>query len=160
MSNLATLPKNGNLAQKSRNRLPNFPGLSTWFDDFTLGEFPSLFSSSFNTGISMPKVNIKEVSDAFIVEMAVPGLKKSDFDINLDNNLLSISAELKDESENKDDGYTRREFGYSSFKRAFTLPETVNDSKINANYNEGILTVHLPKKEEAKQKPARTIKIS
>ena len=92
--------------------------------------------------------------------MAVPGLKKSDFDINLDNNILSISAELNEQSEDNDEGYTRREFGYSSFKRTFTLPETVNDSKINANYNEGILNVRLPKKEEAKQKPARTIKIS
>ena len=160
MSNLVTLPKNGNLAHRNKNRLSNFPGLSTWFDDFTLGEFPSLFSSSFNTGISMPKVNIKEISDAFIVEMAVPGLKKSDFNINLENNLLSISAELKEENESKNEGYTRREFGYSSFKRTFTLPETVNESKINASYNEGILTVHLPKKEEAKEKPARTIKIS
>ncbi|WP_242119471.1 Hsp20/alpha crystallin family protein [Aestuariivivens sediminicola] len=160
MSNLVTLPKNGNLARRHKNRLPNFPGLSTWFDDFTLGEFPSMFSSNFNTGISMPKVNIKEVSDAFIVEMAVPGLKKSDFDINLDNNLLSISAEIKQDNDNKDEDYTRREFGYASFKRTFTLPETVNDSKINAHYNEGILSVHLPKKEEAKQKPSRSIKIS
>ncbi|WP_242093178.1 Hsp20/alpha crystallin family protein [Aestuariivivens sediminicola] len=160
MSNLVTLPKNGNLARRHKNRLPNFPGLSTWFDDFTLGEFPSMFSSNFNTGISMPKVNIKEVSDAFIVEMAVPGLKKSDFDINLDNNLLSISAEIKQDNDNKDADYTRREFGYASFKRTFTLPETVNDSKINAHYNEGILSVHLPKKEEAKQKPSRSIKIS
>lgn len=158
MSNLATLPKNGSLTK--HNKGTNFPSLSTWFDDLALSEFPSLFSSNFNTGISLPKVNIKEVSDAFIVEMAVPGLKKSDFDINLDNNILSISAELKEEHEDNDKGYTRREFGYSSFKRTFTLPETVNDSKINASYNEGILNVLLPKKEEAKQKPARTIKIS
>ncbi len=158
MSNLATLSKNGSLAK--HNTGSNFPSLSTWFDDFSLNEFPSLFSSNFNTGISLPKVNIKEISDAFIVEMAVPGLKKTDFDINLDNNILSISAELKEEHEDNDEGYTRREFGYSSFKRTFTLPETVNDSKINASYNEGILNVHLPKKEEAKQKPARTIKIS
>ena len=158
MSNLATLPKNGSLANK--NTASNFPLISTWFDDFSLSEFPSLFSSNFNTGISLPKVNIKEVSDAFIVEMAVPGLKKSDFNINLENNILSISAELKEENEQNNEGYTRREFGYSSFKRTFTLPETVNDSQINASYNEGILHVHLPKKEEAKQKPPRTIKIS
>jgi len=158
MSNLATLPKNGSLTK--HNTGSSFPSLSTWFDDFSLNEFPSLFSSNFNTGISLPKVNIKEVSDAFIVEMAVPGLKKSDFEINLENNILSISAELKEEQENNDEGYTRREFGYSSFKRTFTLPETVNDSKINASYNEGILLVQLPKKEEAKQKPPRTIKIS
>jgi HSP20 family protein len=158
MSNLATLPKNGSLANK--NKVSNFPSLSSWFDDFSLTDFPSLFATNFNTGISLPKVNIKEVADAFIVEMAVPGLKKSDFNINLENNILSISAELKEENENVNDNYTRREFGYSSFKRTFTLPETVNDSKINAKYTDGILHVHLPKKEEAKQKPPRTINIS
>jgi len=157
MSNLATLPKNKSLA--NTKALSNFPGLSSWFDDFSIGEFPSLFSSNFNTGISVPKVNIKEEADAFIVEMAVPGLKKSDFNINLDNNTLSISAELKENNEHTDKSYTRREFGYASFKRIFTLPETVEDSKINASYKDGILNIHLPKKEEAKQKPARTIKV-
>ena len=160
MSNLATLSKNGSLGDTNKNRVPNFPSLSTWFDDFTLNDFPSLFTSNFNTGISLPKVNIKEVADAFIVEMAVPGLKKSDFHLDLDNTTLSISAELKNENEESEEGYTRREFGYSSFKRTFTLPETVDESKINARYNEGILYLHLPKKEEAKQKPPRTIKIS
>lgn len=158
MSNLATLPKNGSLTTK--DKVSNFPSLSSWFDDFSLTDFPSLFTSNFNTGMSLPKVNIKEVADAYIVEMAVPGLKKSDFNINIDNHILSISAELNEEHEDNDEGYTRREFGYSSFKRTFTLPETVDDGKINAKYNEGILYVHLPKKEEAKQKPARTIKIS
>lgn len=160
MSNLATVTKNGGLTTANKNRLSNFPNLSTWFEDFPMGDFPSLFSTNFNTGISLPKVNIKEVADAFVVEMAVPGLKKSDFKIDLDNHVLSISAELKEENEEKQTGYTRREFGYSSFKRTFTLPETVDDNKIKANYKEGILTVNLPKKEEAKQKPARTIDIS
>lgn len=161
MSNLATVTRNGGLTTANRNRLSNFPNLSTWLEDFPLGEFPALFSSNFNTGISLPKVNIKEVSDAFIVEMAVPGLKKSDFNIDLDNHVLSISAEIKEENkEERESGYTRREFGYSSFKRTFTLPESVEDDKIKATYNEGILNVYLPKKEEAKQKPARTIDIS
>ncbi|UKM66121.2 Hsp20/alpha crystallin family protein [Flavobacteriaceae bacterium GSB9] len=158
MSNLATLPKNGGLANKKT--LSGFPSLSSWLDDFSIGEFPSLFSSNYNTGLSLPKVNIKEVADAFVVEMAVPGFKKSDFNINLENNTLSISAEIKENNESTDEGYTRREFGYSSFKRIFTLPETVDEAKINANYNEGILNIHLPKKEEAKQKPARTIEVS
>lgn len=160
MSNLATVPKNGSLANTKTNRRSDFPSLSTWFDDFALGEFPSLFASNFNTGISLPKVNIKEVTDAFIVEMAVPGLKKSDFNIDIDNKILSVSAELKEDNNKKEEGYTRREFGYSSFKRTFTLPETVDDSKIKASYTEGILNVYLPKKEEAKQKPPRSIKIS
>lgn len=158
MSNLATLQKNGSLANS--NTAQNFPTLSRLFEDLSIGELPSLFASNFNTGISLPKVNIKEEADAFIVEMAVPGLKKSDFNLNLENNILSISAEIEENNEEKEDGYTRREFGYSSFKRTFTLPEIVEDSKINAKYNEGILNIHLPKKEEAKQKPPRNIQIS
>ncbi|MFC2109590.1 Hsp20/alpha crystallin family protein, partial [Bacteroidota bacterium] len=89
----------------------------------------------------------------------VPGLKKSDFQLNLDNQILSISTEKKKEEEHKDENYTRREFGYSSFKRTFTLPESVDDDKIGANYKDGILKIILPKKEEAKQKPARSIDI-
>ena len=67
---------------------------------------------------------------------------------------------MKQEEERKEDNYTRREFGYASFKRSFTLPDSVDDSKIKASYNDGILGIHLPKKEEARQKPTRTIKIS
>ena len=158
MSNLVSVPKNGNLVNSNLNQ--NFPTLSNWFDDIFNRDLPSVFTSNFNTGITLPKVNIKETADSFIVEMAVPGLKKSDFHIEIDNLLLSISTETKEESEQKEENYTRREFGYSSFKRTFTLPESVNDEKINASYNEGILSILLPKKEEAKQKPARNIEIS
>jgi HSP20 family protein len=110
--------------------------------------------------MSLPKVNIKETKDDYFVEMAVPGMKKDDFNIDLDNKVLSISTEHKEETENTQENYTRREFGYSSFKRTFTLPESVDDNKIKATYTDGILTIQLPKREEAKEKPARTIKIS
>ncbi len=156
MSNLITDSKNGSLAKSTLD----FPTWSDWIDNFFSSDLPSVFTSNFNTGMTLPKVNIRETADAFWVEMAVPGMKKSDFHIDLDNQLLSISTELKREEESKEENYTRREFGYSSFKRTFTLPESVDDSKINASYNDGILNIHLPKKEEAKQKPARTIKIS
>ena len=158
MSNLLSVPKNGGLANSNSNQ--SFPTLSNWLDDIFNRDLPSVFTSNFNTGITLPKVNIIETADAFIVEMAVPGLKKSDFDINIDNELLSISTETKEENEQREVNYTRREFGYSSFKRTFTLPESVNDEKINASYKEGILSILLPKKEEAKQKPSRSIKIS
>lgn len=158
MNNLATVPKNGSLVNRNSNQ--NFPSVSNWLEDIFHRDLPSVFSSNFNTGITLPKVNIKENADAYTVEMAVPGLKKSDFQIDLDNEILSISTETKEESENKEGNYTRREFGYSSFKRTFTLPESVNDEKINATYENGILSILLPKKEEAKQKPARSIKIS
>ena len=158
MSNLVSVPKNGSLANRNSNQ--NFPNVSNWLEDIFNRDLPSVFTSNFNTGITLPKVNIKENGNAFMVEMAVPGLKKSDFHINLDNEILSISTETKEESEHKEENYTRREFGYSSFKRTFNLPESVNDEKINANYENGILSILLPKKEEAKQKPARSIKIS
>lgn len=160
MSDLVKFTRNGGMSNTRNGRTPGFPSISSWFDDLASVEFPSMFTSNFNTGITLPKVNIKEEPDAFVVEMAVPGLKKSDFNIDIDNKILSISAELQEDSQNKEEGYTRREFGYSSFKRTFTLPETVNDDKIEAKYNEGILFVKLPKKEEAKQKPPRNIEIS
>lgn len=158
MSNVVSVPKNGSLVNSNSNQ--TFPTLSNWLDDIFHRDLPSVFTSNFNTGITLPKVNIKETADAFVVEMAVPGMKKSDFHIDIDNQVLSISTETKEENEEKEENYTRREFGYSSFKRTFTLPESVNDEKINASYNEGILSILLPKKEEAKQKPARSIKIS
>ena len=153
------VPKKGSLVNSNSNQ--NFPTLSNWLDDiFNRDLIPSVFTSNFNTGITLPKVNIKETANDFAVEMAVPGLKKSDFQIDIDNQVLSISTETKEDNEHKEENYTRREFGYSSFKRTFTLPESVNADKINASYNEGILSILLPKKEEAKQKPARSIKIS
>lgn len=158
MSNLATVPKNGTLSNRNSN--VNFPTWSNWLDDIFNTDLPSVFTSNFNTGITLPKVNIKETADDYMVEMAVPGLKKSDFHIDLDNQVLSISTETKSENEKEEENYTRREFGYSSFKRTFSLPETVDEDKIQAGYTDGILKIQLPKKEEAKQKPTRTIKIS
>lgn len=158
MSNLINVPKNGSL--KNTNSNTNFPSWSNWIDDIFNKEFPSVFTSNFNSGITLPKVNIKETADAYFVDMAVPGMKKSDFQINLENQILTISSETKHENNVENENYTRREYGYSSFKRSFNLPETVNEDKINAKYVDGILSIHLPKKEEAKQKPPRTIDIS
>lgn len=160
MSTLVNVPRNGGLTSSNSNRISNLPMWSSWVEDLFNRDLQSVFAQNFNTGITLPKVNIKETADAYFVEMAAPGLKKSDFHIDLDNQVLSISTEIEEENEEKDENYTRQEFGYSSFKRSFTLPETVDDGKIKANYKEGILSIHLPKKEEAKQKPARSIKIS
>ena len=87
-------------------------------------------------------------------------MKKSDFTIDVENKVLSISSEVKNENEETNDTYTRREFGYSSFKRTFTLPDSVESDKVKASYKDGILMVTLPKREEAKQKPAKRIEIS
>ena len=142
---------------QTKSYLPVWP---SWMDDFLNRDLPGVFSQNFNTGMSLPMVNIKETPDSYYVEMAVPGMNKSDFQIDLDNQILSISAEMEEDDESKDVQFTRREFGYSSFKRSFSLPQTVEDTKIKADYKEGILSIQLPKKEEARQKPARSIRIN
>ena len=106
-----------------------------------------------------PKVNIKESDDGYSMDIVVPGFKKTDFVIDLDNEILSVSAEVKTEEKHRDDHFTRKEFKLASFKRTFTLPETIEADKIEANYSDGILNLTIPKKEEAKPKPARTITI-
>jgi HSP20 family protein len=158
MSTLINVPKRGSLANTNSNL--SFPAWSNWIDDLFNSDLPSVFSSTFNNGMTLPKVNIKETADAYFVEMAAPGLKKSDFHIDLKNESLSISTEIEEENETREEQYTRREYGYSSFKRIFSLPESVDDNKIKAKYIDGVLSIHLPKKEEAKQKPAKTIHIS
>lgn len=96
------------------------------------------------------------------VEVAAPGMKKSDFKIEVDNNLLIISSAKEDKNEEVDSkgNYTRREFSYQSFKRTFTLPGTVEGEKIKAKYDDGVLRIIIPKKEEAKQRPVRQIEIA
>lgn len=158
MDKLATVQKNGSLGKT--DRFADFPGWSSWIDNLFSNDLPTMMMSNFNTGMTLPKVNIRETADSFYVDMAVPGLGKEDFTIDLDNQILSIASEHVEGNDRVEENYTRREFGYGSFKRTFTLPESVDEAKIKASYENGILSVHLPKKEEAKQKPARTITIS
>ena len=114
-----------------------------------------------NADNSMPAVNIKETPENFLVEMAAPGMEKKDFKIELDGTALTISSEKQDEREEKDgESYNRKEFSYQSFYRTFHLPKEVVDAdKINAKYENGLLRLVIPKREEAKQKPARLIDI-
>ncbi len=133
--------------------------------------FPSFFNEFFdrdlydtaNAGFddsTMPAVNIKEGKDEYTVEVAAPGMKKDDFRIELDNNLLVISSEKSEEHEDKQEGeFTRREFSYSSFRRSFALPKTIKEEDIKATYKDGVLMITLPKKDEAKEKPKKQIKI-
>ena len=113
-----------------------------------------------NTNTTLPAVNIKEDKDGFEVEMSAPGLDKKDFKIELNNSVLTISSEKEVENETKEgQQFTRREFSYQSFSRSFTLPETVEGEKIKAKYENGVLSVSIPKKEEAKPKPVKQIEI-
>jgi HSP20 family protein len=131
---------------------------------------PSLMDQFFNhsiptkrmyhNGFSSPAINIIENEKDFVLEVAAPGLNKEEFNIELENDVLSISSEIKSENEDSKENYTRKEFNYSSFKRSFTVPESVDGSKIKASHKNGILRVELPKKDEALPVPARAIKIS
>jgi HSP20 family protein len=138
------------------------PTVSRFLDDNWTNLFDWTDQNYLGRDMTLPAVNIKETGDAFYVEMAAPGMKKEDFDIELDNNILTIKSEMKSDEEMKEgELYTRREFSYQSFQRSFNLnKKIVDDAKINAKYNDGILSIVLPKKEEAKDKPARRIKIS
>jgi len=130
-----------------------FPTL--WSDVLT----PDWFGGVDRFNPTLPAVNIREEEKEFVLELAVPGMKKEDFNIEVDDNVLTISMERKDEHEESDSGYTRREFKYTNFKRAFTLPETVNEDAIEALYKDGILRFSLPKKKEALPKPKRLIEV-
>ena len=135
---------------------------------------PSVFDDMFKTdwlggttnvnsiGTSIPAVNIMESEEGFNVEVAAPGMVKDDFNIELDNDVLTISSEDKKENESADKNgrFTRKEFSYRTFKRAFSLPDSVDNSKISASYNNGVLEIALPKKEEAKVQAKRLIDIS
>ena len=142
-----------NLIRKNNDFLP-----SSFFDDF----FRKDILSNVMAEGTMPKVNIVEDDDSFSVEMAAPGMRKEDFQLELDNNTLTISSERTDENVEEKNGknFTKREFSYQAFQRSFYLPNTVDSENIKAQYKDGILSLVIPKKEEAKKKPAKRIAIS
>lgn len=135
-----------------RNKL--FPSFN---DDFSNDFFPSFFNQP--SSINLPSVNISEDGDNFKIELAAPGLDKKDFRIEVKNNVLSISSEKEEKHENENEKFMRREFNYCSFKRSFGLPQSVDVDKIKAKHNNGVLSVTIPKKEEAKEKPLKQIEI-
>lgn len=148
------------LAKLSNNWFPSFP---SWVDRFFDGDLMDWNSSNFaGEQSTLPAVNVKENDNEFQIEVAAPGLKKEDFQLHLDNGRLTISSEKKDEKVEKEgEKVTRKEFSYQSFQRSFNVAEdVVNADKIVAKYNNGILYVTLPKREEVKPKPAKQIKIS
>lgn len=125
------------------------------FQDFFNDDFFPTFTSG-----NLPAVNIKEDDKVFNLELAVPGIDKKDLKIEVKDDVLTVSSEHKDEKEAGNDGYTRREFSYSSFCRSFYLPDNIDSEKIEAGYKEGVLNVTIPKKEEEKRLMSKEIKIS
>jgi len=115
--------------------------------------FESVLGDTFFTDrrlSNVPAVNISESADHYHIELAAPGLKKDDFRVSVERDMLTISTETKNENLSEGRTYNRKEYSYSAFTRSFTLPESADIEKINASYNDGILKLELPKKEEAK----------
>jgi HSP20 family protein len=140
-----------------------FPSLPSLFDDFLTSTLDSSLSNWRSTGATLPAVNIVETNDEFQIEVAAPGMKRDDFKVELDNGILTIAAEREQtmESDKSDRNYNRREFSYQAFQRSFALPENkVEGEKISAKYHDGILHISVPKREEAKVKPAKQITVS
>lgn len=128
----------------------NLSRRNSFFDDFFTKDLMDFNRRPFaENSLTIPSVNVKEEENGFEIQVAAPGIKKQDFKINLDRNVLRISSENKSENEevDKDGKFTRREFNYSSFSRSFTLPEQVETDRIEATYEDGILKVSVPKKE-------------
>jgi HSP20 family protein len=109
--------------------------------------------------MTTPAVNITENKNDYLVALAVPGMKKDDFKIDVDGNMLTISCEKEENTDEKVKKFTRREYSYYSFSRTFTLPEEVNKEKIEAMYEDGILKLVLPKREEARKNAAKKIAV-
>lgn len=139
--------------------IANFPGL-----DRNLG-FPNFLSGSLERLLSddsvnwMPSANIKERANDFKIDLAAPGMDKKDFQIEVEDNLLVVSGERKEEVKEESERMTRKEFHYGSFKRSFSLPESANTENISASYKDGVLSLTIAKREEAKPAPKKQINI-
>jgi len=136
---------------------PVFPAVlddffKPWNEWFTNGD-------SWSRLLTIPPVNITENKDHYQVSLAVPGMKKDDFKINVDGNILTISSEKEEKKEEKDKKFTRKEYSYTSFCRSFTLPDEVNKEKIDAGYENGVLNIMLPFNESAKKMSAKKIAV-
>lgn len=143
------------------------------------GGVPSLFQDFFNNnplfkrdvfdfdmdmtpsrlGINVPTANITENRKEYMVELAAPGLDRKDFNIELDEKTLTISAEKETEDKKEEDQYTRKEYSFQSFKRTFYIPQPIKEDKIEAKYDNGILKVTMPKLKEAQSKTVQRIEI-
>ncbi|WRQ33330.1 Hsp20/alpha crystallin family protein [Bacteroidales bacterium MB20-C3-3] len=136
------------------------PAWTNLFNEFLNNDWNDWSLKNYSkTNTTIPSVNIKETSDDFEIEVAAPGFDKKDFSIEINQGTLKISSEKKNETDNNEESYSRKEFSYQSFCRSFSLPLSVNSEKIEAKYENGILSVVIPKREEAKPKPVRLIDI-
>lgn len=139
-----------------------FPSLPSLLEDFFSRDWADSTLANRTYSATLPAVNVRETNEDYIIEVAAPGMKRNEFKVELDNNVLTISSQREEKHEEHDESrnYTRREFNYQSFQRSFTLPENkVEGEKIAARYVDGILHITVPKKDDAKVKPIKQITI-
>lgn len=123
-----------------------FPSMPTLFSDFFDDRWVPFSRDDWN---KIPAANIQEKETEYVIELAAPGMEKKDFHVDVENGNLCISSEKESKTEEKDNGYSRKEFSYNSFSRSFALPENITEDKIKASYKDGILSLTLPKSKEA-----------
>jgi HSP20 family protein len=138
------------------HQVPASTSINKWIDTLFNTTLADAMGTDFT--VSSPSVNIVEDDKQYVMQLAAPGLQKTDFNINIENDYLVISTEKKTEKEETSNNgkFTRREFNYSSFKRSFPLDDKINVEGISANYENGVLHITLPKKEETAKKPGTT----
>jgi len=151
------------LQKINRRHNSSLGGFDSFFNDFFQAPAKSSktdLGRQFNAK-SIPSVNIMEAEKAFHIDLAVPGMNRSDFKIEIKENKMTISSENESKEEEVKDNYSRMEFNYSSFSRSFTLPENIVEAKVSAKYEDGVLKVTIPKsKEEEKKDKTTFVKIS
>ena len=129
-----------------------------YWDDFFNDKFFNQLNST-NCNGNSPAVNISEDDNGFAIEVAAPGIARKDFNLEIEKDILTISTEKKESKDENKPNFLRREFDYQTFKRSFQLPETIDQDKIKASHEAGILTLTLPKKEAEIQKAPRQIEV-
>lgn len=137
-----------------KHRTTDFPSV---FDNFFGNRWDTNWD--FQPSGNVPAVNVIENNERFKLEVAIPGMTKEDIQVNIDRNLLTIEGKKETEDSKEEENYKRREFFYASFKRSFTLPDSVDQEKIIAKHEHGVLTIDLPKVDSAKVKPTRSVSI-
>ena len=140
------------MTQLKENGTSLFPALTDFFESDKWISPERIFR---NFTHALPAANVSETDKEYKIELAIPGFKKEEVKINLENEVLSVTAESKTEKEEKTKKYTRKEFSYGSFSRSFQLPKAANSEKIQAKYEDGLLKLEIPKKEEAINKSAK-----
>lgn len=138
-----------------------FPSFSSLFEDLAIRHSDGPRSNTIPANTTLPKVNIREDENGFVVEVAAPGMRKEDFSVQLDHDLLTVSSERSEEHQADEKiRYSRREFAFRPFRRSFALPGSADGEQISAVYERGILQINIPKKEEARPRPPKAIRIS